>query len=371
MPRKTIHLPLYPVDFPCLNCDQPMTLTSVIKLYCSDLCSEEAHFVRYFRACKGDGRVNQPDVKEALRIRLGHIRNGGYRGSERRIPLAVRRAVRERYKGLCQECGEPGTDIDHIDGSSNELENLRLLCKRCHNEKTLSKFVLLPPEDEEEGAEIRARDVILRLRVDALTPVRICDDEKLWRATSKQIMAERRHALREERLKYKKMSKAEETKVDIDLLTEELNEYGRLKEQLEVLGAEEKEEIGQFYTPEIRARVEEIEAKFAARDESLKKEIAVLYARIRERVAQYGETVNGMGWQAVCSSREGSWDTEAINNYAETHPEILAFRTSWDLDAIDEYAETHPEILVCRTESQSVVSIRKIQRKPGRKSTDE
>lgn len=332
--------------------------------------SEEAHFVRYFRACKSDGRINQPDVEEALRIRLGHIRNGGYRESERRIPRPVRRAVRERDKGRCQECGEPGTDIDHIDGNSNELENLRLLCKRCHNEKTLSKFVPLPPEDEEEGTEIRARDVILLLRVNSLTPRRICDDEKLWRETSKQIMSERRQALREERLKHKKMSKAEGTNVDIDSLTQELDEYGRLKEQLEALGAEEKEEIARFYTPEMRARVEEIEAEFAARDESIRKEIAVLYARIRERVAEYGETVNGAGWQAVWSSREGSWDTEAIDRYAETHPEISVFRTCWDLEAIDEYAESHPEILACHTESPPVVSVRKIQRKSGRKFTE-
>lgn len=321
MPRKKIHLPLCPVDFPCLNCDQSMTLTNVVKLYCSDLCSEEAHFVRYFRACKGDGRINQPDVEEALRIRLGHIRSGGDRESERRIPLPVKRAVRERDKSLCQECDEIATDIDHIEGSSNELDNLRMLCKRCHNKKTLSKFVPLPPEGERDSAEIRARDVILRLRVDSLVPMRICDDEELWDATSKQIMSERRQALHEKRLKQKKMSKAEETKVDIDSLTEELNEYGRLKEQLESLEAEEKEEIAHFYTPEIRTQVEEIEAKFAARERTIKEEITVLYAQIREAVARYGETVNGVGWQAVCSRRGGSWDTEAINQYAEKHPE--------------------------------------------------
>ncbi len=172
MPRKKINLPSCPVDFPCLNCDQPMTLSSQIKLYCSDLCRDEAKFVRYFRACRSDGRINQPDVKDALLIRMAHILNGGYKESERRLRPSERRPVIERDEGLCQKCGQPGTDIDHIDGSSNELKNLQLLCKLCHNEKTKSKFVPLPPEDEEGGAEIRAKKSAITLSrtfIDAAT----------------------------------------------------------------------------------------------------------------------------------------------------------------------------------------------------------
>lgn len=372
MPKKKENLPVRPVDFPCLNCDQPVTLTRAVKLYCSDLCSDEAHFVRYFRARISDGRINQPDIQEALKIRMGHILAGGYNEKERRVPDRVRAAVFERDKGLCQGCGQPGTDVDHIEGSSNELENLQVLCKRCHNEKTLSRFRPLPLEDEEGGAEIHAKKESLLLRVRSLTPQRACDDEEGWNTLSRQVMSERRRALRDERLRYKKMSKAEETKVDIDSLTRELDELGRLREQREALVQEEEAQIAQFYTPEIQARVKEIKAEFVGRAESIKKEIDVLDARIRERVARYGETVNGSNWQAVWRKGHADWDTEAIEKYAESHPEILVFRSLWDIDAIEDYAGSHPEIrLVCCTEGQPRVSIRRrIQSKSNGKIAD-
>src|SRR5947209_4905346 len=315
MPKKKINLPVRPVDFSCLNCDQPMTLTTVVKLYCSDLCSDEAKFIRYFRARRSDGRINQPDIQEALQIRMGHILAGGYKERERRLPDPVRRTIFARDKSLCQECGQPGTDIDHIEGSSNELENLQVLCKPCHNEKTLSKFRPLPPEDEEGGAEIHAKRASLLLRVHSLMPQRACDDEEGWNTLSRQLMLERRQALRDERLRYKKMSKAEETKVDIDSLTEELNELGKLREQQEALKEEQEARIAEFFTPEIKARVEEIKAEFTDRAASIKEQIDVLNAVVKERVAQYGETVNGSNWQAVWRKGRADWDTEAINKY--------------------------------------------------------
>ena len=370
MPKKKIKLPVRPVDFPCPNCDQTVTLTTVVKLYCSDLCSDEAHFVRYFRARISDGKINQLDIKEALQIRMGHILAGGYNERERRVPDHVRRTVFERDKGLCQKCGQPGIDIDHIEGSSSELENLQVLCKPCHNEKTLSKFRPLPPEDE-EGAEIHAKKESLLLRVHSLTPQRACDDEEGWNTLSRRLMSERRQALSEERLRHKKMSKAEETKVDIDSLTEELNELGRLREQQEALKEEQEARIAEFYTPEIKARVEEIKAEFADRAEVIKEQIDVLSTVVKKRVARYGETVNGSNWQAVWRKGRADWDSETINRYAESHPEILVFRSLWDTDAIEDYAESHPEILVCRTEGEPGVIIRRIQRKSNRKLADD
>lgn len=369
MPRKKIDLPVRPVDFPCPNCGYTVTLTTTVKLYCSDLCSDEAHFVRYFRARISDGRINQPDIKEALQIRMGHILAGGYNERERRLPDDVRRAVFERDKNLCRKCGQPGTDIDHIEGSSNALENLQVLCKPCHNEKTLLRFRPLPPEDEEEGGEVRAKKERLLLRVHSLTPQRACDDEEGWNALSRRLMSERRQALREERLRYKKMSKAEETKVDVDSLTEELNELGKLREQQEALKEEQEARIAEFYTPELKARVEDIKAEFADCAASTKEQIDILSARVKERVAKYGETVNGSDWQAVWRKGHADWDTDSINSYAKTHPEILIFRTLWDLEAIEDYAESNPEIRdLCCTAGEPGVSIRRIQRRSNKKS---
>lgn len=67
-----------PRAFICLNCDQPIEITKPVKLFCSEACADEAKFVRYYRRCKLDGRLNQTDVQEALAIRFAHIMAGGY-----------------------------------------------------------------------------------------------------------------------------------------------------------------------------------------------------------------------------------------------------------------------------------------------------
>src|SRR5215210_7111741 len=129
------HLVTFP--FPCPNCDQPILEG---KLYCSEICSQEAHFVRYVRRCHQDGRDQQPDVREAIDIKLAMILSGGYPEQERRLTDSIRKAVIERDKGCCQKCGQPGDQIDHIRGNSDDMKNLQLLCRTCHNQKTKAGF---------------------------------------------------------------------------------------------------------------------------------------------------------------------------------------------------------------------------------------
>src|SRR6185436_5868619 len=83
----------------CLNCDQSIELTKQVRLFCSDACKDEAKFVRYFRRCNRDGRLEQPDVQEAIEMRFAHIMAGGYSERERRISRSLRVAVIERDSG--------------------------------------------------------------------------------------------------------------------------------------------------------------------------------------------------------------------------------------------------------------------------------
>ncbi len=54
----------------------------------------------------------------------------------------LRRLVFERDNRTCQNCGDPGTEVDHIiPGFDDDLSNLQLLCGRgtprnCHAAKT-------------------------------------------------------------------------------------------------------------------------------------------------------------------------------------------------------------------------------------------
>jgi hypothetical protein len=172
--------------FPCPNCS--VTFDDVRRAFCSDLCTDEAALVRYVRRCKADGHDEDPKVKEAITIKLAHILNGGYNEAARRLPKSVRRLVIERDGGRCQTCGEPGTEIDHINGSSSALTNLQLLCDTCHNKKTVAGFKRIT--DPKKLAKAQE----LRTRAEAPEPLLLCDDYKHWDNLWKELRRKRREA---------------------------------------------------------------------------------------------------------------------------------------------------------------------------------
>ena len=193
MPRRRIQVDsLPPVWLPCVNCDELMSLLTRPRLFCSESCADEARFVRYVRRCRRDGRIKRPDVLEAIRIKLALVLADGYQAKERRLSGSQREAVIRRDGGRCQECGEPGSTIDHVSGSSNEMDNLRLLCTPCHNKKTISAFIETTPAQNEQRR-------LLRSRVEASLPQRGCDDEQEWPKLFNQLMMSRRAALSRER----------------------------------------------------------------------------------------------------------------------------------------------------------------------------
>jgi len=170
-------------------------MTNQAKLYCSEGCSEEAKSVRYVRRCIRDARIERPDVREAVEIRLGLVVSGGYPERERHVPPAIRKAVIARDGGRCQMCGRPGTDMDHIEGNSNEMENLRLLCRICHNKKTIAGMVEIASGTEgyQRAMEIQKR---LLHRINASVPKRRCDDDEHWDSLYPRILLRRQNALK-------------------------------------------------------------------------------------------------------------------------------------------------------------------------------
>ena len=170
--------------FHCPNCS--VTFYGV-RLFCSDLCDDEAAFVRYARRRKADGRDEDPNVKEAITIKLAHILGGGYDEAGRRPPESVRQFVKDRDGGRCQICGGPGDDIDHISGSSNAPANLQYLCKACHNMKTVAAFRRITKESHPEKW---AKSQGLKKRAAAAEPLLLCDSES-WRSIWKVLMRRR------------------------------------------------------------------------------------------------------------------------------------------------------------------------------------
>jgi hypothetical protein len=123
-----------------------------------------------------DGTADQPDIKEAAEIKLGWLFSGGYASRSRSLSPSIRAEVFARDRGLCQACGSPGTDIDHVAGDSGEISNLQLLCHACHLAKTLAASELREATEEE-----REELLALHVRVTNRVPLYPADDERAWR----------------------------------------------------------------------------------------------------------------------------------------------------------------------------------------------
>jgi 5-methylcytosine-specific restriction endonuclease McrA len=183
---------LYPVrtladlrsrPFRCVNCGASMKGSAA--LHCSSLCGEVANLVRYIRSCLADGRWSRPDVRDAVWIRLVMIADGGYDAKGRKISAELRSQVKARDQGKCRACGQPGNEIDHIAGSSAALDNLQLLCKTCHMEKTKAGFV-----KGEWVPEARERHQHILDRAEATRPLQFCDSPT-WGKHWRRLKAER------------------------------------------------------------------------------------------------------------------------------------------------------------------------------------
>lgn len=136
-------------DDSCANCATPLTHFEK-RLTCDSFCRDLAAAVRYARAAISDGRVDADlDVLPSIRIQFAHLLNGGYESYGRKVTPQVRSDVITRDAGLCQTCGGPGNEVDHIEGDSNEPDNLQLLCSDCHRKKT--QTLMVPAEDEEKA----------------------------------------------------------------------------------------------------------------------------------------------------------------------------------------------------------------------------
>ena len=81
----------YFLDDHCANCLEPLP-EDVEALFCSAWCAEIADTVRYQRRVFRDGRIQRPDVQEAIRTRNAFLLIGGYRSLD--APCLSRRVQR-------------------------------------------------------------------------------------------------------------------------------------------------------------------------------------------------------------------------------------------------------------------------------------
>jgi hypothetical protein len=174
----------------CVNCGLPLTQLVRPYLFCSDLCQKEAHTVRYARRVLRDGRIERPDVREAVQIQLAFVVSGGYPSRERELSKEQRHAVFQRDKSCCRLCGAQATQIDHIGppiaGEINHPDSLRRSVTRATVRRRCLRFV--PSLIRSGGERRKTCDCVIY----SPSPLRISDDDKAWPTVWRQLAAQRK-----------------------------------------------------------------------------------------------------------------------------------------------------------------------------------
>lgn len=184
--HETLHR--YVTTAVCVNCDRP----TEGPLFCSELCSQEASFVRYVRRTLADGRIAQSDIQQAIGVRLLMLTGDGYPEKARQLTKDARLTILHRDRGKCQLCGRPATEVDHIRGSSSDATNLRALCRSCNQRRAFDNASRITvASDPKAFARIQRQRRRLAERVATMRPLRLCDDEHGWPTTQKQLQAGR------------------------------------------------------------------------------------------------------------------------------------------------------------------------------------
>jgi phage host-nuclease inhibitor protein Gam len=109
-----------------------------------------------------------------------------------------------------------------------------------------------------------------------------------------------------------------------------IDEYSDMVTGIATITAEKQTLIDSVLTPEIKAKIAEIEAEFAPKLDAVAARKAELETAIKQVVIAEGVTVKGDYHQFVYAKGRVSWDTKALDGYAAAHPEILQFKIVGD-----------------------------------------
>jgi hypothetical protein len=111
-----------------------------------------------------------------------------------------------------------------------------------------------------------------------------------------------------------------------DELANKLDKLANYMAQRDVFSLQKKELIDQVLTPEIRNRLDEIEAEFAGKMEIIEANIDALEEEIRQEALRQQASIKGTFLRVIWHKGRISWDTKSLDDYARSHPEVIAFR---------------------------------------------
>jgi hypothetical protein len=109
-------------------------------------------------------------------------------------------------------------------------------------------------------------------------------------------------------------------------IAQKLEQLAGLYAERDGLDSQKQNLIDQVLLPEVKARLNDIEAEFAQKAQAAAQNIEALEAEIKAETLTHGESVRAAGIQAVWNKGRQSWDSKGLSGYGESHPEILQFR---------------------------------------------
>lgn len=156
----------------CPNCDLPTESRS--SPYCSESCKAQAAFVRQLRGALATGSILGPEKQTAFGERLWWLLGGGLPMREARIPESAKRQVTKRSEGACESCGAPMTAVENVGSGCNRPLHLRAVCAGCSKTKPYGDL------EFSQSAPVVAILRDLSQRINAVVPMRPCDDPDRW-----------------------------------------------------------------------------------------------------------------------------------------------------------------------------------------------
>ena len=113
-------------------------------------------------------------------------------------------------------------------------------------------------------------------------------------------------------------------------IQEMLDQLAELQAQLEVIRLSKHAAIDTVITPEIKARLDEIDAEFDPQNDSIEVAIDALTTNIKAEVIATGASVKGAHLQAVYTKGRVSWDTKMLDGLAIVFPKLEEARKIGD-----------------------------------------
>lgn len=113
-------------------------------------------------------------------------------------------------------------------------------------------------------------------------------------------------------------------------IKKKLDRLAEFHAQLDAAMLEKQSLLDTIITDEIKKRLEEVEAEYAAKTEGVSANIGKLEAEIKQAVIANGASVKGAFLHAVFTKGRVSWDTKSLEGYAVAHPEVLSLRKVGD-----------------------------------------